>query len=227
MSSAKADELVALLDLLPGARVLDAGCGKGGLLFRVVETYGADGVGIDRSPHFMEEARARAAERPAVGTVELLEMDIAEYAVEPASLDLSICVGSTQLYGDYRSALQVLSQLVRPGGLLLMGEGYWKGEPDPAYLQALEASRDDLTDHAGNVAIALEEGLTPLYSCVSNEDEWDRYEGLYLRGIERYVADHPEDPDAPAMLQRIRSWRDVYLRWGRDTLGFGLYLLCV
>jgi len=26
------------------------------------------------------------------------------------------------------------------------------------------------------------------------------------------------------MLERIRRWRDGYLRWGRDTLGFGLYL---
>ncbi|MCC6194158.1 MAG: class I SAM-dependent methyltransferase, partial [Burkholderiales bacterium] len=33
-----------------------------------------------------------------------------------------------------------------------------------------------------------------------------------------------EDPDVPAMLERIRKWRDGYLRWGRDTLGFAVYL---
>ena len=26
------------------------------------------------------------------------------------------------------------------------------------------------------------------------------------------------------MLERIRKWRDAYLRWGRDTLGFAVYL---
>ena len=26
------------------------------------------------------------------------------------------------------------------------------------------------------------------------------------------------------MLERIRRWRDAYLRWGRDTLGFAVYL---
>jgi hypothetical protein len=26
------------------------------------------------------------------------------------------------------------------------------------------------------------------------------------------------------MLERIRGWRETYRRWGRDTLGFGLYL---
>ena len=32
------------------------------------------------------------------------------------------------------------------------------------------------------------------------------------------------NPIAPALLERIRRWRAAYLRWGRDTLGFGTYL---
>ena len=39
-----------------------------------------------------------------------------------------------------------------------------------------------------------------------------------------HVRANPHDPDAQAMLERIRPWREAYLRWGRDTLGFGLYL---
>ena len=31
-------------------------------------------------------------------------------------------------------------------------------------------------------------------------------------------------PDARAMLDRSRRWRDAYLRWGRDTMGFAVYL---
>ena len=31
-------------------------------------------------------------------------------------------------------------------------------------------------------------------------------------------------PMSAAMLERIRRWRDAYLRWGRDTLGFAVYL---
>jgi len=38
------------------------------------------------------------------------------------------------------------------------------------------------------------------------------------------VIERPEDPDVPAMLERIRRWRDGYLHWGRETLGFGVYL---
>jgi len=28
----------------------------------------------------------------------------------------------------------------------------------------------------------------------------------------------------PAMMERIQHWRDAYLRWGRDSRGFAVYL---
>jgi hypothetical protein len=63
-----------------------------------------------------------------------------------------------------------------------------------------------------------------LHAFVASPDEWDEYEWKYSRSIERYALEQPQDPDVPAMLERIRRWRDGYLRWGRDTLGFGVYL---
>jgi hypothetical protein len=127
-------------------------------------------------------------------------------------------------YGNYHAALRGLTRLVRDGGQLLVGEGYWRRPPDPAYLNFLGAGTDNYLDHAGNIAVGVEEGLTPLYACVSSQDDWDHYEGLYGRAVERYVRAHPDDADAEEMRQRIRQWRDAYYRWGRDTLGFGLYL---
>ena len=61
-------------------------------------------------------------------------------------------------------------------------------------------------------------------AAVSSDDDWDRYEWLHCRAVEVYCKEHPDDPDSPAMLERIRGWRDLYLKWGRDTLGFGVYL---
>src|SRR5437588_4357178 len=59
LSEEKADRLIDLLDLHPAAHVLDAGCGKAELLIRVVERYGATGVGVDKSPYFMRYAREK------------------------------------------------------------------------------------------------------------------------------------------------------------------------
>ena len=145
----------------------------------------------------------------------------------PAPFDAALCTGSTHAFGGYRQTLRALARAVRPGGQILVGEGYWRKDPDVGYLAALGTTRAEFHDHAGNVAVAVEEGLVPLYSTVSSGDEWDRYEGLYLRAVERYTAEHPEDPDTTALRDHIRRWRDAYLRWGRDTLGFGLYLFRV
>ncbi len=81
-----------------------------------------------------------------------------------------------------------------------------------------------MTPHEDNLAAGLAEGLEACGAWVSSESDWDRYEDLYARTVERYVAEHPDDADAPEMRERILRWRETYLRWGRDTLGFGLYL---
>lgn len=44
------------------------------------------------------------------------------------------------------------------------------------------------------------------------------------RAAERYAATHSDDPDVPDLLARLRRARDIYLRWGRETLGWSLYL---
>ena len=220
----KIDRVLPLLDLSVGARVLDVGCGKGELLVRIAERFGAAGVGVDPNAEFLAEARTRAAARAPHANLEFLETEFAGYATGPDSFDAAVCIGASHACGGYRPTLRALRRLVKPGGHVLVGEGYWRGEPAVAYLRALEATREEFTDHAGNVTAGIDEGLLPMYAAASSQDEWDHYEGLYARAIERYVQAHPEDPDAPAMTRRIRDWRRNYLEHGRDTLGFGLYL---
>ena len=57
---AKLDEVLGVLELEPGARVLDLGCGKGELLLRIAARHAIAGVGVDRSPELLAEARRRA-----------------------------------------------------------------------------------------------------------------------------------------------------------------------
>ena len=67
-------------------------------------------------------------------------------------------------------------------------------------------------------------GLALLYTLVANPGDWDRYEGLQWQAAERYAADHPDDPDVEALLRNTRRSRDAYLRWGRNCLGWAMYL---
>lgn len=222
LSPHKAAELMDVLELAPGDRVLDVGCGKAEFLLRLVERFHVSAVGVEPNPAYVEDARRAAAARIPGRSFEVHAVAAADYRA--AGFRLAIAMGSSHAYGGYRPTLRALARAVGRGGQVLVGEGYWRRAPEPGYLTALGAAPDELSDHAANVAAGMAEGLTPLYSRISSEDEWDHYEGLYACAMERHLAAHPEDADHWAMREKIGRWRDAYLRWGRDTLGFGYYL---
>jgi SAM-dependent methyltransferase len=224
LSEAKLDEMVALLDLAPGARVLDIACGKGELLVRLVERYGIDGVGVDLSPYCIRDLQALAAARVPGASLELLEGDGAEYRGEPGSFDLACCVGASWTFNGHAGTLRALAALVRPGGQVLVGEPFWRRDPAPEYLEWSGMRADEFGTHLGNVETGARLGLTPLYALVSDEDDFDRYEALQWRAADRFARTDPDDPDLPELLERVRKGRREYLAWGRETLGWSLYL---
>lgn len=224
LSEAKLDEMIRLLDLPRGARVLDIACGKGELLVRLAERQATRGVGVDLSPFCIAEVRALAAARAPAAELELLTMDGVDFQGEPASYDLACCVGASWTFGGHEATLRALAAFVRPGGQVLVGEPYWRRDPDPAYLEWGELRRDEFGTHAGNVQTGVSIGLVPLYALASSEDDFDRYEALQWRAADRHAREHPDDPDLPELLERTVRGRHEYLTWGRETLGWSLYL---
>ncbi len=232
-SPARLDELIALLDLPPDPRVLDIASGKGWFLCRLAERCGGPqgagvgGVAIDVSPFVVAELRDAVRERVPRAELTILEQDAATYRPAPASFDLAACVGASWIYGGLRRTLAALAAAVRPGGQVLVGEPFWRHEPDAEYLAWADMSRDLCGTHPENVAAGEEAGLVPLLAWVSTPEEWDRYETLQWRAAARYAAAHPDDPDLAELLARVARARHEYLVWGRDTLGWALYLFAV
>jgi len=172
----------------------------------------------------LDAVRQRAQACGALERLRLLEIDIADFKPDPECFDLTAMLGGGGIGGGIAGICTALAGWTRRGGYVLIGEGYWVQPPAPEYLAHLEATDDEFRDHRGNVQAGVDAGLIPLHAFVASPDEWDEYEWKYSRSIERYALEQPGDPDVPAMLERIRRWRDGYLRWGRDTLGFGVYL---
>jgi SAM-dependent methyltransferase len=226
-SSERIDELVGLLDLAPGARVWEAACGKGELLVRLAERYGAGGVGVDTSPYELRVARERAAARAPTADLVFIDGDAAAHPPRPGSADLAACVGASWIWGGHRGTLRALREAARPGGLVLVGEPYWKRAPDPELLAAGGYRADEFSTLHDTAAMGAEEGLTLLYVMASSDADWERYEMLQLRAAERYAVAHPDDPDVSELLERVRAGADAYLRWGRDTLGWAIFLFRV
>ena len=226
----KLDEVIGRIDLSPRPTVLDIACGKGEFLLRLAEAPdsrsggGFHGVGVDISPFGIAELTDAARRRVPAARFELHQMDGAVYQPEPGTFDLACCLGASWIYGGHQGTLEALAAAVRPGGQILVGEPFWRSEPDPAYLAWSGRRADQFGTHAGNVETGEEGGLVPLLALVSNGDEWDRYETLQWRAAAQYAAAHPDDPDVPELLERVDRARHGYLHWGRETLGWALYL---
>jgi len=209
----KIDDLIGSLALGAGARVLDVGAGNGEILRRIVARYGVRGIGLDPAapPSVDERTELRRAR-----IEELTERDF----------DLVVNVAASHAFGRWHEALEALSGLVRPGGLVLFGEGYWRREPPAAYLEALEATADELPASLGELVAGGEAfGLTALQLAVASDDDWDRYEWRLIRNGERAAAGAIDPADAEALRDWVgRARRRVLGEGGRDTLGFALVL---
>ena len=223
-SPAKMEELLDLLHLPAQALVLDIGTGKAELLIRLVERYQVSALGLELDASDLQAAREQIAARMPPGRLELRQDDARTFEPGPQAFDLACCIGACHIYGGIRPTLEHLARLVRPGGKALVGEVYWKQDPAPEYLAALATTREEFQSHADNVAAGVALGLVPIYASTCNEDEWDRFEWLTLHERYRHASLAPDDPGLPALIAELDAWRDIYLRWGRNTLGFGLYL---
>lgn len=225
LSLEKIRELVGLLRLPEGGRVLDVACGKAEFLCLVAEAYDVKAVGIDLSPYTIKAARKNVETRGLVDRIELLHEDGGKYNPNvPESLDLASCIGASWVYQNHRGTLEALMKMTRPGGLVLVGEPFWIIDPDPEYLKLTDLDPNSFGSHVGNVTVGEDVGLSLLYTVAANPDDWDRYEGLQWQAAERYAADHPDDPDVEALRRSTRMSRDAYLRWGRNCLGWAMYL---
>jgi SAM-dependent methyltransferase len=223
MSTAKLDELVGLLRLNPGSTVLDIACGKGELLARLAERYEISGVGVDISPYCVTDAVQKLRERVPGAQIQILNMDGADYSPDQL-FDLAMCIGASWVYKGHRGTLSTLKTMTKPDGLILVGEPFWLKDPDDAYLVAENLTRDMFGTHYENVLVGEDEGLLPLYTMVSNQDDWDRYETLQWYAAEMHARDNPNDPDVSEILTRVARGRTNYLHWGRDTVGWAMYL---
>lgn len=224
VAAAKIERVLDLMPLAEGARALDLGCGRAELALRIIERYGASVVAVERSPFMLDAARERAEWTGALSKLHLDDRDIRAFRADPETFHLTVMLGAGGIDGGMAGICRTLRGWTRPGGYVLVGEGYWKSKPAHEYLNVLGAQAGDCTDHHGNVQAGVDAGLVPLHAVTASDDEWDEYEWKYARAIERHASEQPGDADVPAMLERSRRWRDAWLRWGRDTLGFGVYL---
>lgn len=96
------------LDLKPGDRILEVGCGRGHLTKRLRD-FGADAVGIDSNPH--------AAARAVTSGVSTMAAESLQFP--RASFDKVVSVHAIEHIPDIRGAFDEMARVLKPGGRAL------------------------------------------------------------------------------------------------------------
>jgi SAM-dependent methyltransferase len=206
----------------PTSGILDLGCGPAELLRRLAERTGASGVGIDASPHAVEEAARRLDASPARHRIELRLVDVHEVPRRPA-FDLVICIGPGWDAGGWPELTRWTAGFVRSGGHLLVGEGAWRTKPSDGTLDRLQMSAADYLPSDQVPDAVRTAGVEPQWVHRSTPHEWQAYGDAYRGALRRFADVNPKDPMAAAALQRSGpGWPTFELL--HETLDFVLVL---
>ena len=218
--------LGAALRLETGTRLLDLGSGSGEMLCTWARDYGVTGIGIDMSRLFSEQAKRRAEELGVADRVQFIHGDAAGY-VSDEQVDVAACVGATWIGGGVAGTIALLAQSLRAGGIILIGEPFWRQLPPT------EAVAKGCLAHSISDFLLLPEllasfgrlGYDVVEMVLADQDGWDRYEAAKWLTMRRWLAANPGDGFAKEVRAQLTSEPERYAAYTREYLGWGVFAL--
>ncbi len=185
LSAEHAGLLMDRLDLRPGLRIVDLGCGWGELLLQAVartmtaghgEARQASAAGVDTDAAALARARALARQRHLDQHVDFTQADAAAWR---GAADRALCVGASHAFGGTEAALTALTQVTAPGGRLLFGDGYWAGTPSPAAVTIFGETVPSLPQL---LEACRAVGWRVIHMSTADQHEWDVFESTFRAG---------------------------------------------
>ena len=214
------------LRLASGARMLDLGSGSGEMLCTWARDHGASGTGIDMSPLFTEQAKRRAEELGVADQVQFIHGDAAGY-VANEKVDVAACIGATWIAGGASGTIELLARSLRPGGIILIGEPYWRQLP-PTEDVAKGCQANAVADFLmlpELLASFSHLGYDVVEMVLADQNGWDRYEAAKWLTMRRWLDANPNDPFAEEVRAKLTIEPQRYATYTRDYLGWGVFAL--
>lgn len=215
-----------VLRMTPGARILDLGSGSGEMLCTWARDHAITGIGIDMSPLFTEQAIRRAEELGVSEHVHFEHNDAAGY-VAADKCDIAACIGATWIGGGVAGTLELLEQSLKPGGMLLIGEPYWRQVPatqDIAKACGATSLADFLTLPELVTSFATL-GYDVVEMVLADQEGWDRYEAAKWLTLRRWLTANPDDDFAPEVRAELTIAPERHVSLTREYFGWGVFAL--
>jgi SAM-dependent methyltransferase len=212
--------------LRPGLSLLDLACGSGEMLCTWSRDHGITGAGVDLSDLFIAKARARAAELGVAARVTFTHGDAAGF-VSGSPVDVAACIGATWIGGGVPGTLELLERSLAPGGLVLVGEPFWRVDPpDRATVEGcgIEAG-EDFHDLPGLLGSFGRLRWDVVEMVLADEDSWDRYTAAQWFTMRAWLDENPDDEMAAGVRTVLDGAPVRYARYRRRYLGWGVFVL--
>ena len=208
---AKLDLVCRKLDLAPGSRMLDVGCGWGSLSLHAAEHYGAQVVGVTIAAEQKRFIDERVRERGLEGRVEIRLQDYRDVAERDffdavGSLEMGEHVGER----NYATYAEVLRRAVRPGGRVLVQQMSRTGRHPGGgpFIESFIAP-DMYMRPVGETVAHLERGGLEVRDVHALREHYVRTVAGWLANFERHL------PELTRLIgeEGVRVWR-LYLVGG-------------
>ena len=212
-----------MLGMGPGKTVIDFGAGYAEPLIIWAEHFGISGVGVELREACCERARKKITARGLGARLKIVQADGSKYKLKD-TYDFAVCVGASFIWGGFGPTVRNLKKAVRPGGKIAVGEPYWNSLPAPkAYVKRMGDYK--IYTEQELVELARKEDYDFEYIVRSNLDDWDRYETGNWYGHQKWLEENPHHPDRKQVIDWLHKNQEEYLRWGRQYLGWAVYLM--
>ncbi|XVF50469.1 hypothetical protein PTKIN_Ptkin04bG0103700 [Pterospermum kingtungense] len=180
-------EFVAKLDLKPGQKVLDVGCGIGGGDFYMAEKFDVHVVGIDLSTNMISFALEQAIGRNC--SVEFEVADCTKKSYPNNSFDVIYSRDTILHIQDKPALFRSFYKWLKPGGKVLISD-YCKsaGTPSPVFAEYIKQRGYDLHDVKAYGQMLKDAGFDEVVA----EDRTDQF----IQVLQRELNEVEKDKDA-------------------------------